>query len=515
MSVGWDTVTQLEDIDYFLNLDPPTEWWTDANDQVIYERYGATQYAMSRGATRNHNLLSYSRDTDFDWTSNSYKTETILTGIIFIALGIVLLIVIPVVAVLVRNLNCCCRATKKSPPRESKVRIFAFIALLISIGGIAISAVGTVRVNSDLNTTDSNLYDSAGLFAVGPQVLYTATDIVHTSTSDYNTVLDTFQSCANQKSYYTQTIMDNLRSQADANEYDLESIINTAQLLEANSVINDVLTYHNKMKDSETWRTVSIWCIFAACVIIEFVIGMVFVKIYTQKPGGVHVFCCFKCISSSGTVLLTYILGAIMVLGACCLAGATFVFSMMGGDFCVDPDVYSTQIVDLTSSGTTYYLNCQTPYPVYYEQVTDLLNSTAMLSESIMASKTQYQNDIFQVEDNCTGPLYDGMDKQNGYYYGGFTAVELGASVLKCEPINVAYEGLVYNDLCTTWQDDMFLLFIGTIILLVSLTALLILWTLMMAQIHAYELKNEEPSTDSLVDAESVPAKSGTLKSSE
>ncbi len=37
----------------------------------------------------------------------------------------------------------------------------------------------------------------------------------------------------------------------------------------------------------------------------------------------------------------------------------------------------------------------------------------------------------------------------------------------------------------------------------------------MMAQIHAYELKNEEPSTDSLVDAESVPAKSGTLKSSE
>ncbi len=58
---------------------------------------------MSRGATRNHNLLSYSRDTDFDWTSNSYKTETILTGIIFIALGIVLLIVIPVVAVLVRK----------------------------------------------------------------------------------------------------------------------------------------------------------------------------------------------------------------------------------------------------------------------------------------------------------------------------------------------------------------------------------------------------------------------------
>ncbi len=78
-----------------------------------------------------------------------------------------------------------------------------------------------------------------------------------------------------------------------------------------------------------------------------------------------------------------------MVLGACCLVGATFVFSMMGGDFCVDPDVYSTQMVNLTSSGTTYYLNCQTPYPVYYKQVTDLLNSTAMLSESIMASKTQ------------------------------------------------------------------------------------------------------------------------------
>ncbi len=78
-----------------------------------------------------------------------------------------------------------------------------------------------------------------------------------------------------------------------------------------------------------------------------------------------------------------------MILGACCIAGAALVFSMMGGDYCVDPDTYTTQMTSLASSQSTYYLNCEAPYPTFYAQVTELIEATELISENIMAAKTE------------------------------------------------------------------------------------------------------------------------------
>ncbi len=54
---------------------------------------------------------------------------------------------------------------------------------MISIGGMIISAIGVSRVNSGLMTTQDSIYDTVGIFAVGPQLLTTASAILSDSTS--------------------------------------------------------------------------------------------------------------------------------------------------------------------------------------------------------------------------------------------------------------------------------------------------------------------------------------------
>ncbi len=75
---------------------------------------------------------------------------------------------------------------------------------------------------------------------------------------------------------------------------------------------------------------------------------------------------------------MAYILGTLVIVGACCVAAATIVFAMMGGDYCVNPDAYTTQIIDKSNVGdgiVSYYVSCVPPYPEFYMQVTDILGA--------------------------------------------------------------------------------------------------------------------------------------------
>ncbi len=59
---------------------------------------------------------------------------------------------------------------------------------------------------------------------------------------------------------------------------------------------------------------------------------------------------------------------------------------MMGGDFCVNPNEYSLQVVN--GEDIHYYVNCQTPYPGFYEQVTEMLEEMANAGESVDSVRT-------------------------------------------------------------------------------------------------------------------------------
>ncbi len=93
---------------------------------------------------------------------------------------------------------------------------------------------------------------------------------------------------------------------------------------------------------------------------------------------------------------MTYILGVLVIVGACCVAAATIVFAMMGGDYCVNPDAYSTQFIEnVGSAGETtasYYISCAGPYPEFYVQVTDIMEAMVNTSESIIDVKDEVSN---------------------------------------------------------------------------------------------------------------------------
>ncbi len=58
---------------------------------------------MGKYASHNHKMMSSLRNTDFDWESRDYITQSALAGIVLLALGVFLLIIIPVTAISVKK----------------------------------------------------------------------------------------------------------------------------------------------------------------------------------------------------------------------------------------------------------------------------------------------------------------------------------------------------------------------------------------------------------------------------
>ncbi len=95
--------------------------------------------------------------------------------------------------------------------------------------------------------------------------------------------------------------------------------------------------------------------------------------------------------------VIAYILASLMILGVCVAAGAAFVFSMMGGDFCVAPATYTSDMADMSSSGSDYYLSCSAAgdYPLFYPGVRDLTNKLGNMGEAWMATKSQVTDALY------------------------------------------------------------------------------------------------------------------------
>ncbi len=57
------------------------------------------------------------------------------------------------------------------------------------------------------------------------------------------------------KDYYSQSLVNSLNSEAAEREDNLDSIISQGQLNEVQSIINEAQLYHDKLGDSEPYRS--------------------------------------------------------------------------------------------------------------------------------------------------------------------------------------------------------------------------------------------------------------------
>jgi hypothetical protein len=465
-----------------------TTWWKNVNPYFLDAPFVPLQYSPTGGVTRRHEVMSSFRDNQFDPYSSSYTNGILIAGSVFLVLGILMCLSLPVAYCCVGKNKQCCSSIRKTSPRKSNLKWWLLLIYAGATGGAVLSIIGFVRANGAIDESATLLGKIGDLLSLPDAAVAIGTKLMSKVTGRLQLLSQGIAGCLSTSPMAVQAadaILNDWQQSLQGAKSDLNLLLDDQMLQTADQVYDIQAT----VDDTEQYRTIIVWTVFGLdcfvlAVLAIFAMMMVTVREDRMKWMNRMAHC---------STLVTVPTGMILIVGSWCVTVGTVMLTLSSADYCVDPDSNVLTLVD--DAYVRYYVTCVGDNPVLNAISTVLvaLKDGASQMETIAALESSpLVNDATCDIQSATESL---LDFSQGYY-GLYKLTERTGELLSCKTINVVINRTSHELMCQDLSSSLVFLWSGSLVLAVCLMLLMILWRMMLSQrvYVAQELEDTPPS---------------------
>jgi hypothetical protein len=376
-----------------------------------------------------HDLFSAFRDETFDPEDTNYLIGVAYGASIFLILGILVCIALPITLCCMSRNKSCCRTLRNENPKSSSIRWWIIATYAGGIVGAVLSLLGFINVNHAIDSLSDKVDIVGDLLSVGVNVARISVNLLSQTGAYLKEATGSLLECLGPDSPQLPAVTlatDKLEDAMAVAQENFQELADKAMQETAGRAYD----ISDTINDTESVRVLVTGIIFGMDCFIFAIFAISGIVLLVKRDDTMR----WLIKASRCSTIISAPMGMVVIVGAWLITAGAVAIAMLSGDYCINPEQNTYAVAD--GPYVSYYLTCEGPNPAL-EAITRILNgiqdSSSSLAEMIQANAET--GDGLLADSQCLGSG-ENLDAFSRAFYGVYKLGETGGSYLSCRTIN-------------------------------------------------------------------------------